>query len=265
MASKWEQWNVTASTNTAAPPNGAPENMAAAGLNDTMRLIMAAIKELGNEVRTGDKDADPEDNNIGLDDLGSMATQNKSSVDIVGGNIGGGVNIDASRLTSGTIPQARIPVVNDALRAVGVTQSGTVSANIQELYNMMWPVNSIMFRDSGASTIAPPPTVPTGITATWELVSTQRYIRIMSADGAPNRTGGTYAGVTEPGGVHNHGGLTGHPNVKDIAPPEITMPSSDVSTGRTHDHSIFNTGTSHTHGVDIRPEWIAFTAYRRTA
>lgn len=36
-------WSTTAASNTSAPPDGAPEGMAPAALNDTMREFMAAV------------------------------------------------------------------------------------------------------------------------------------------------------------------------------------------------------------------------------
>lgn len=37
-------WSETAASNNGASPNGAPEGMAAAGVNDTIREIMSAVK-----------------------------------------------------------------------------------------------------------------------------------------------------------------------------------------------------------------------------
>lgn len=39
-------WNTTAANNNEAAPDGAPENMAPSGVNDTMREIMARVKEM---------------------------------------------------------------------------------------------------------------------------------------------------------------------------------------------------------------------------
>jgi hypothetical protein len=43
-------WSTSAASNNQAPPNGAPEGMAAAGFNDTIREIMAAIKVWYNRI-----------------------------------------------------------------------------------------------------------------------------------------------------------------------------------------------------------------------
>lgn len=44
-----KDWSVTAASNTSAPPNGAPEGMAMANVNNTMRQIMADVRTLAAE------------------------------------------------------------------------------------------------------------------------------------------------------------------------------------------------------------------------
>lgn len=49
----WTKYDTTASNNTATPPDGAPEGMAANTVNNTMRDMMAEIRLLGNAVQGG--------------------------------------------------------------------------------------------------------------------------------------------------------------------------------------------------------------------
>lgn len=49
----WTKYDTTASNNTATPPDGAPEGMAANTVNNTIRDMMAEIRVLGNEARDG--------------------------------------------------------------------------------------------------------------------------------------------------------------------------------------------------------------------
>jgi hypothetical protein len=53
--------------------------------------------------------------------LGTMAAQNSNNVNITGGTIGTAVNIDASRLTSGTVPDLRFPATLPVASGVNLT------------------------------------------------------------------------------------------------------------------------------------------------
>lgn len=52
MTSAWD-YSATAASNTSAAPDGAPENMAPSGVNDTMRKMMANVKETVTGVTAG--------------------------------------------------------------------------------------------------------------------------------------------------------------------------------------------------------------------
>src|SRR5262245_20955012 len=101
MADYWEAWSTDPNANTGAPPNlGAPELMKAGKLNDTMRVVMAACRQLGDRI-TG-----------AVAGLGTMASQNANAVNITGGTIiavGTGITaLTADNLGSGIVPRARL-------------------------------------------------------------------------------------------------------------------------------------------------------------
>ena len=49
----YTKYSLTPADNNAAPPNGAPEGMLPSGVNDTMRDMMAQIRDVGDGVRNG--------------------------------------------------------------------------------------------------------------------------------------------------------------------------------------------------------------------
>lgn len=49
----YTKYSLTPANNNAAPPNGAPEGMLPSGVNDTMRDMMAEIRDCGDGIRTG--------------------------------------------------------------------------------------------------------------------------------------------------------------------------------------------------------------------
>jgi len=49
----YTKYSLTPSSNNAAPPDGAPEGMLPSGVNDTMRDMMAQIKDVGDGIRGG--------------------------------------------------------------------------------------------------------------------------------------------------------------------------------------------------------------------
>ncbi len=57
--SKIGSWSVSADQNTAAAPNGFPENMAPSGVNDAAREVMARVKEYCNDAEWFDRDMTP--------------------------------------------------------------------------------------------------------------------------------------------------------------------------------------------------------------
>jgi len=49
----YTKYSLTPSSNTAAPPDGAPEGMLPSAVNDTMRDMMAQIRDCGDGIRDG--------------------------------------------------------------------------------------------------------------------------------------------------------------------------------------------------------------------
>ena len=49
----YTKYSLTPANNNAAPPNGAPEGMLPSGVNDTMRDMMAQIRDVGDGIRDG--------------------------------------------------------------------------------------------------------------------------------------------------------------------------------------------------------------------
>ena len=49
----YTKYSLTPSSNTAAPPDGAPEGMLPSAVNDTMRDMMAQIRDVGDGIRGG--------------------------------------------------------------------------------------------------------------------------------------------------------------------------------------------------------------------
>jgi len=49
----YTKYSLTPADNNAAPPNGAPEGMLPSGVNDTMRDMMAQIRDVGDGIRDG--------------------------------------------------------------------------------------------------------------------------------------------------------------------------------------------------------------------
>ena len=49
----YTKYSLTPADNNAAPPNGAPEGMLPSGVNDTMRDMMAQIRDVGDGIRGG--------------------------------------------------------------------------------------------------------------------------------------------------------------------------------------------------------------------
>jgi hypothetical protein len=49
----YTKYSLTPADNNAAPPNGAPEGMLPSAVNDTMRDMMAQIRDVGDGIRGG--------------------------------------------------------------------------------------------------------------------------------------------------------------------------------------------------------------------
>ena len=103
----YTKYSLTPANNTAAPPDGAPEGMLPSAVNDTMRDMMAQIRDVGDGIRGG--------------------TYTMTAPVITGGTISGS-SIAATQLT-GTVAAARLPagtvlqVVSASTTSLGTSTS----------------------------------------------------------------------------------------------------------------------------------------------
>jgi hypothetical protein len=188
MAMLWQTLSATPSENGNRPsPTGAPEGTFTIGqVNDTLRWLMAAVRELGDQVVSN------------AATLGTMAAQAANAVAITGGTIKGcsldNTNaIAGDAITSGTIPAGRFPV-------------GTVF-NAQVAYDLAWPVGSQRLWNSTTLTGL----VPVGVSATWSRIAAAQDALLAGA-GTINSYGVHGSGsdiVVGAAGAHDHGGTTG--------------------------------------------------------
>ena len=96
----YTKYSLTPSSNTAAPPDGAPEGMLPSAVNDTMRDMMAQIRDCGDGIRDG--------------------TYTMTAPIITGGTING-ATIGATTASTGKFTA----VTNSALTSGRVTYAGT--------------------------------------------------------------------------------------------------------------------------------------------
>jgi hypothetical protein len=116
----YTKYSLTPASNNAAPPNGAPEGMLPSAVNDTMRDMMAQIRDVGDGIRDG--------------------TYTMTAPVITGGSITGvaltGNTFTSPIISGGSINNTPIGATTastgafSTLSATGVTtvQAGTVSA-----------------------------------------------------------------------------------------------------------------------------------------
>jgi len=97
----YTKYSLTPANNTAAPPDGAPEGMLPSAVNDTMRDMMAQIRDCGDGVRDG--------------------TYTMTAVKITGGTING-ATIGATTATTGAFTSIT------ASTTLGITGVATFSA-----------------------------------------------------------------------------------------------------------------------------------------
>jgi hypothetical protein len=117
----YTKYSLTPADNNAAPPNGAPEGMLPSAVNDTMRDMMAQIRDVGDGIRGGTYTMTAPVITGGTI-TGATVTSNtfsSSGATITGGSING-TTIGATTASTGAF---------STLSATGVTtvQAGTVS------------------------------------------------------------------------------------------------------------------------------------------
>lgn len=275
----YEDYNVDPALNTAPPPIGAPETTTKLkNTNEIDRRMMAAIKEIGEwvEARFGD--------------LGTMADQDATAVNIDGGTIDGCTvsstnTIDGAALKTGTIPAARLPIANDAARF------GTFTP--QQWYNIIYPIGKVVYLVLKRLAFPDP---PPNVVATWQFISTVRYPKCLPYDdytGSPGslQVGGATTAQTTQAGGHDHTGkvtpttltvnqmpkhrhnvpsggtLTGQTTgyrSEATVQNDASQQTDEVGGGQPHDHGIPPVA-DHTHNVALEPAWVAVQMWVRTA
>ena len=108
----YTKYSLTPANNTASPPDGAPEGMLPSAVNDTMRDMMAQIRDCGDGVRDG--------------------TYTMTAVKITGGTING-ATIGATTATTGKFST----LTNSALTSGRVTYAGA-SGLLSDSANLTW-------------------------------------------------------------------------------------------------------------------------------
>lgn len=275
----YEVYDAIPANNNTDPPTGAPEGVTRVKqLNDILRYLMAAVFEIG-EVATG---------------VGTIAAQDANAVSLTGGaisnialtasSINSTNNINALALTAGLIPLARIPTVADSVRLFSNT--------VQELYDGIYPIGSVMLMARERATIP----MPFGVVAVWVRYSTNRYLKVLDSANYTGseltiQTGGSTTINTVNAGDHDHGGSTALHQLSVSNLPSHNHTARGGATGGNptgyttggtarNDGSMENTGSTggdvphkhnistdgaHNHAVALDAAFLATTAWRRTA
>ena len=104
----YTKYSLTPANNTAAPPDGAPEGMLPSAVNDTMRDMMAQIRDVGDGIRNGTYTM-----TTPVITGGSITGVTFSSIVVTGGSINN-TTIGASTATTATFTTATVTKVEDS-------------------------------------------------------------------------------------------------------------------------------------------------------
>jgi hypothetical protein len=244
-------YQPTAEANTAAAPIGAPEgNYQGRWVNDTFRHMMAAIRHLG------DNTPKIPANREGTQAVGSMAYQNRTSVNIEGGRIAGVkgyVPVRAIIDYAGTLTQAAAEQANGWAICDGRTVNGITTPDLRNLFLRAWGDES--------------PGTTGGYSGGWTTGAAGAHTH----GGATGSTTLTTAQI--PSHTHREGGNLSRPDVKAGTTSAIQNPTGQgflrpgdygnqndswrwlteaTGGGGGHTHTIGSDG-SHTHGTTITP------------
>jgi hypothetical protein len=142
----WDKFSTDPAQNNGLPPYGAGDGTMPFNLiTDTFRVVMAAIREVGDMVATA------------TSAIGTLGKQAANAVAITGGNIAG-VVINTSTIKGTTLE------ASCQMQASSIQGKLTLSQlNLQQLYDTMYPVGThrIYTMAAGADLYWP------GVTATW--------------------------------------------------------------------------------------------------
>jgi len=208
MADYWENWDTNPNNNDDPPPFGSPEGAKAGQTNDTIRVVMAACKQLGDKIVAS------------IAGLGSMASQNANAVAITGGTIAGNgtglTALDAGQLGSGRVPNGRLNGSYD-ISITGNAATATTAAGLSgsALDAVLPPGSIILWYGSAAA-------IPGG----WHLcdgtLGTPNMVGAVpvGADAVNNPVGvrkGAGTGTAVAAGAHTHPGSSDTPVALTVA------------------------------------------------
>jgi hypothetical protein len=138
----YTKYSLTPANNTAAPPDGAPEGMLPSAVNDTMRDMMAQIRDVGDGIRDG--------------------TYTMTAAKITGGSITGitfssivvtGGSITGATVTSNTFSSSGATITGGSINgtAVGASTASTGAfTTLGATGNTNLDGGTFVFNDSGA-------------------------------------------------------------------------------------------------------------------
>ena len=116
----YTKYSLTPANNTAAPPDGAPEGMLPSAVNDTMRDMMAQIRDCGDGIRDGTYTMTAPKITGGTI-TGAAFTGNTFTSPVISGGTINNATIGATTATTGKFTA----VTNSALTSGRVTYAGT--------------------------------------------------------------------------------------------------------------------------------------------
>ena len=240
----YTKYSLTPANNTSAPPNGAPEGMLPSGVNDTMRDMMAQIRDVGDGIRDG--------------------TYTMTAPVITGGSITG----VSSPAFTGT------PTAPTASVGTNTTQIATTAFVVSALATL-YPVGSIYINATSSTN----PATLLGF-GTWTAFGAGRVMVGFNASDplfdTAEETGGSKdavvvshthtatSSVSDPGHSHNLpvGGASGGGETQTGNPFSDNRVTSVASTGISVSTTVASSGVSGTN-ANIQP-YITVYMWKRT-
>jgi len=245
------QFNISASSNNASPPNGAPEGMAPSTVNNVIREVMAAVARWyaqsdGSLVSGGTANAQTlttPDSHAALTDIPAIvfragATNTTACTLAVDGLTAKAIRVRNAALTGGEIVSGTIYIVsynatNDCFDLVS-TPSNVVAPVIPSGTKMLFMQN----------------TAPPGWTFAAE--NNDRVILNTSTVGEGGATAGswTISGITATDHVHTQQGTftTGTPS---LTTTNITTTGGATAGSANHQHQVTISGNTQTAAISI--------------
>jgi hypothetical protein len=123
----YTKYSLTPSSNTAAPPDGAPEGMLPSAVNDTMRDMMSQIRDCGDGIRDGTYTM------TAAKITGGSITGLSSALPVASGGTGVTTSTGSVNVVLSTSPTITTPVITGftetvvAIGTVGASHTFTIS------------------------------------------------------------------------------------------------------------------------------------------